>query len=202
MKKSVFTLLILLLSSTMFSQDFSYGLGVGPSFTSSTTLGFNRPTTPKGIGQLIYVFGNYKLNNKFSLDTKLGYDNRVVSYLNYGTFGNNVRTSLKYLIFNPNLKIDLGHDYNKGIYFKTGLRVSQLLSAKDRISKADLKNQFESINLGINLGFGYDINEFVGIELIFDYGLTDEVKNSESDERLISGMFTINMNLEKILAKK
>lgn len=183
------------------AQNLEYGLGFGPSFTTSSKLDFHRATTPKGVGYFIYLHGNYQIKSRLSLNAKLGFDNKKVGYFTYGIANSSYNIGLNFLTFMPMLKVDLGANEQKGLYLKTGLRLSQLLTAKERKTNSNIKEDFKATNLGLNLGVGYDYGKYVETELILDYNINNEIKNSDSDKRLISLSFLININLDSFLSK-
>ena len=175
MKKLILVVLIIFTTTHLKAQNFSYGMGFGPSFTVISDFGFNKPSTPKGVGFQIYGMGNYKLNKKLSIDSKLGFDNRKITY-SAALLESEFKASISYITLNPSLKIDLGSRENKGVYLKAGARLSFLISAKERVLRNDAKDLFKSTNFGVNSGFGFDFNDYFGAELIFDYAITAEIK--------------------------
>ncbi|MAB49476.1 MAG: hypothetical protein CMC05_12685 [Flavobacteriaceae bacterium] len=197
--KNYISILFLLLASYSFSQDFSYGIGGGPTVSTIAKVPFNNSTATQGeLGFFIYGYGEYHFSEKMSIHGRLGIDDRVVR----AVFPAENFLNLNYLSLMPSLKMDMGGEKpDLGAFFKPGLRVSYLLSAENIDDNIDLEEGFSPLNLGFNFGIGADFAKHFSFEMLFDFGITSEVKDSNTKNRLNSVMFLAEINIESLLKK-
>lgn len=153
-------------------------------------------TTPEGIGIYFGGFANYKIGSKIGIFGSLAYDSRKS---NFSINDNNsLVVNLNYLTINPSVKFSFSDLYNSGFYIRPGVKYSFFLSAKPKNSQYEVINNFNGL-FSANMAFGYDVNNYLGIEIYFDYSLNNIL--SDSDSKLLTGMLKTNIKLEKILNK-
>ncbi|MFS4484418.1 outer membrane beta-barrel protein [Hyunsoonleella sp. 2307UL5-6] len=197
MKKHLLIALSILSFQSIFSQDITYGIELGTSVSTILELNPNSKgyaTTPKGNGIYFGGFINYKIAEKIGIYGSLAYDNRKS---NFSIDENNdLIINHNYLTVNPSVKFSLAKTYNKGFYLRPGIRYSFFLSASDKEDQFEIVNNFNGVFAG-NIAFGFDINDYIGLELCFDYSLNDILNDTSSKQ--LSGIFKANINLQKIL---
>jgi hypothetical protein len=197
MKKILLITLSILSFQSIFSQNITYGVELGTSVSTILELNpLNKSyaTTPKGNGIYFGGFINYMIAEKIGVYGSLAYDNRKS---NFSIDENNdLIINHNYLTVNPSVKFSLSKTYNRGFYLRPGFRYSFFLSASNKDDQIEIINNFSGVFAG-NLAFGFDINDYVGLELLLDYSLNDILKDSSSKQ--LSGIFKANINLQKIL---
>lgn len=199
MKKILLAVLIVFSLNSLYSQDLTYGVDLGTSVSTIFELNpinKGQATAPEGIGIYFGGFVNYKIGNKIGVFGSIAYDNRE------SNFSVNPNNSLiinhNYLTINPSVKFSLSETYNTGFYLRPGVKYSLFLSASDKESQFEIIKNFNGL-FAANIAFGYDLNNYLGIELYFDYSLNDILNDSPT--KLLTGMFRVNINLESILNK-
>ena len=187
-------------SLTCLCQDIGFGVLGGPNFYTTRVETLDGDISYDGSSSktnLHYHFGAFV---DFSFSSELGIVGNVV-YQNRG-LALNPDTKLNYLDINPLLKYDVNRSYGQGFYLKGGLRYSFLLSAKTFEGDMDVKDAFKSSNLGLVGGFGADISNFLGIELLVDYSpmnIFEDVDGESITSRLIGGNVRVVFYIEKVL---
>ncbi len=193
------TIIYLILNNFLIAQDnSSFGLKLGTSFSSTNAKTANITadlTLPKGVGFNFGGFYDYALNDSFGLIGNLVYNNKNI---NFST--DKYIITLNYLDLNPMVKFDPNRSYGKGFYIKSGFTLSTLLSAKEKQTKVDVKNSFKSTSFSLNLAFGVDFLQYLGLETFLDYSIGDTLKSGKSN--LFQASLLINVNIEKIIYRK
>ena len=192
-------------SFTLNAQNISYGLNGGINYYTMVIedsrfdrTRFQHSASSTNLQYHFGVFIDYNLNEKIGVIGNIIYQNRSFQPLN------NPDTSLKYIDISPLLKFDSNNTYGSGFYFKGGLRYSFLLSAKTIENKIDVKDTFNSTNLGLILGLGMDISKYIGTELIFDYSPSNAYKNIDGiriKSNIVGANLRVIVDLEKLLKK-
>ncbi|WP_430411715.1 outer membrane beta-barrel protein [Kordia sp.] len=190
----IFTIIFCLHSN---AQDFSYGVSVGTNVYSVLSES-NAPFNPNGsysipeyAGLYLGVYGNYKLNNHFGIVADLALDKRTINI--------DPRTKLSYISLSPKIKYDVNGTYNQGFYLKSGFRYSILTSA-ETTSGVDVKDAFKNSAFSFNLGAGTNFSKFLGLELIFDYSLTNAI-DADVKSKMLGAYALLTVDIEKLINK-
>lgn len=201
MKKHLIQFVILLLSTTCFSQnDFSYGIKAGVNFASAhgeasdsnSQIGYDESRTSFHAG----VISELSLSNKFSLQTELLYSQVGVNYAydNRPADGAKVDSDLnldyitlailgKYQVY-KSLSIEagpqLGYILNANVEQNRSF-FSQIGGGSETVfnEKNDIKDDINNFDFGFALGSSYELNNGLFIQLRYVLGLSEIPKNEK-----------------------
>lgn len=187
-------------SLTSMSQNIGFGILGGPNYY--TTCVNNRD------GGLAYGGSSAKKNVQYHfggfVDVNISDALGIIGNVIYQKRGLSLDPDVKfgYLDINPLLKFDVNHSYGTGFYLKGGLRYSLLLNAKTFEENIDVKDAFKKSNFGIVGGFGVDVSNYLGVELLVDYSpmnLFEDIECESITSRFIGGNFRVVFYIEKVL---
>ncbi len=188
------------------AQKLSYGVILGGNI-------YNDQSSNGGPNDVFFDSGNDKFivpnlggYAEYEFNTNLGLKLEVTA--NTKTFEKGFSNrdlgeiyKLSFIDINPNLKFDFGKEYRKGFYMMLGPKIA-LLTKADFEGK-NVRSDFESVNLGLELGLGQRILKFLEIEGKFDYGLTPFYKAIGSKPNKITGFYlSLNVDIQKIVELK
>lgn len=184
-----------------YSQEISYGVLVNTNYydvavKNGNQIGGEVTDPPFGIG----VFYDYNFSKNLGFKTNVLFTSAKERYYIYGSNSNNeFDINKKTLLITPHLKYDVANGYNRGFYLISGPSFTYVLSAKNNTDN-QIKDFYNKLNLGIQLGFGFNFLKYLGFEVVGDYGLNDITKSDQVVKTAgIHGNLTIN--LESILNK-
>jgi len=200
--KKIILFTLLSLGMTLYSQETKYGISAAISVTGIDndfrTLGVYTTdiTAPKGVGYSLSGFYDFQLNSSLGLIGNISLDKRAVDF-------QEPRVLLSYLKLNPALKFDTNKNYGSGFYIKPGVYYAMLLSSKKKKqTEADINEYLKNSIYGVNLGLGVDLSKRIGIELIFDYSLSNslkEIDNLKIKSKFLSGYFSLLLNIDEFI---
>ena len=181
MKTIKFRTLVLVLSLVMsvgaFAQDFHYGIKGGANFAVQSEVAdyFNNSDIRTGLHAGVY--GNMSLNDKFSLQTEVNYEQK-------GSNSENVTSSYDYISVPVLVKYSLGKSDKTALTFNinAGPYVAFLLNAESEVNHGDgitntidAKDNTENVEFGSIIGFGmaYPVgNKNLTFDIRLGLGLT------------------------------
>lgn len=174
MKKLVLVTVIAILGfANVNAQEIKFGAKAGLNFafiTGDNTGNFN-PTTDFNFGLLAEV----TISEKFSFQPELIYSrqgcNVALNYLNVPLMG-------KYYL-------------TKGLSLEAGPQIGFLLSAKK--NKIDVKNSFNTIDLGVGLGVGYEFESGLNLGVRYNLGLSDINNIDGFSDKNKNGVFQLSI---------
>ncbi len=122
-------------------------------------------------------FVEFKVSEKFSVQPEVLYSLQGAKYDEEGT---NVDFNLSYF----NIPVMAKYYVADGFSLEAGPQLGFLLSAKAKGGgvTVDVKDSFESIDFGMNVGAGYDITDRFSIGARYGFGLSNIAKDSEGDK--------------------
>ena len=173
MKKLLFVTVITVLGLTSTyaqDKDIEFGAKLGINFSTITgdnTDGIDPITSVINFGLLAEI----PLTEKFSFQPELMYS--IQGY----SVGDDV-VSLNYL----NLPLMGKYYLTKGLSVEAGPQIGLLLSAKDE--GTDVKDSFNSLDFGVNLGVGYKLENGLNFGARYDLGISN-INNVEGSSNTL-----------------
>ncbi|GAA4272949.1 porin family protein [Aquimarina gracilis] len=154
MKKVLITTVIVVLGlSNVNAQEIKFGAkaGVNVAYISGDNIEDIDPITDFNFGFLAEI----SISEKFSFQPELMYS------------GQGSEVNLKYL----NIPLMGKYYMTKGLSLEAGPQIGFLLSAKN--DDTDVKDVFNTIDLGLNFGVGYKLNNGLNFGARYNLGLSD-----------------------------
>ena len=103
------------------------------------------------------------------------------------------------LSISPNFKYDFGETYRDGFYMLAGPKLAFITGVKSE--GEDVKDSFETFNLGAQLGFGWRLLKFFDIQTKLDYELTPFFKlNNGNKSNFFGAVISANIDLSRVLS--
>ncbi|HMT53790.1 MAG TPA: porin family protein [Saprospiraceae bacterium] len=174
MKKLFFTLLVV--CGFIYVSNAQLGVRAGLNFSSYSVKGGG--VSLNSDSQVGFHFGltnDFKLTDNITFRPGLLYSGKggKLDFL-----GESISTKLSYL------DIPLSFVYNfsgsdSGFFAEVGPYVSMLLAAKS--GDEDVKDNTKSLDLGLNVGLGYDLGAFI-VGANYGLGLANIAKNEDGDD--------------------
>ncbi|MBK8886911.1 MAG: PorT family protein [Saprospiraceae bacterium] len=174
MKKLFFTLLVV--CGFIYVSNAQLGVRAGLNFSSYSVKGGG--VSLNSDSQVGFHFGltnDFKLTDNITFRPGLLYSGKggKLDFL-----GESISTKLSYL------DIPLSFVYNfsgsdSGFFAEVGPYVSMLLAAKS--GDEDVKDNTKSLDLGLNVGLGYDLGTFI-VGANYGLGLANIAKNEDGDD--------------------
>jgi hypothetical protein len=174
------------------SNEIEFGVKGGLNFSNLS--GDGSPTMKVGVQ--LGIFGEYKIDEKFSIQPELLYSTQGAKYefsdydgVTYYT--ENYDYKLSYL----NIPIMAKYYVSEKFSFEAGPQFGFLLNANEDYSyvesdefgvifsesgSQDVKKYLNSVDYGINLGIGYNVNDKISLVLRYNLGLNDLEKDLAS----------------------
>ena len=194
MKKIILTAAAVFAFSFANAQDVKYGAKAGLNFANLT--GDVEDASMK-IGFNLGGFAEIKISDKFSVQPELLYSTQGAKFE-----GSDEESSFesKFNLSYLNIPIMAKYYVSEKFSLEAGPQIGLLLSAKAKSevttsfegesvtvsAEADIKEEFESIDFGFNLGAGYDFSEKVFAGLRYNVGLSNIAKTEAGDDYKVS----------------
>jgi len=147
------------------AQDLSYGVKGGlNSFTVTNSTG-----AKSKIAFQLGGFAEFKVSEKFAVQPEL-------MYTSQGAKDDFATLSLSYI----NIPVIAKYCVTEDISIQAGPQIGFLMSAK--YDGTDFKDSFKSMDYGLNIGAGYNLNEKMSLDLRYYIGLAQLQKDIETGE--------------------
>jgi len=127
--------------------------------------------TKMKIGFMVGGFANYAINDQLSVQPELMFSQAGCKY---EVLDETYKMNLNYIVLPVMVKYSFGN-----INVQAGPQFGYLLSAED--DGTDIKDGMKSIDLGLNIGAGYQIMENLGVEARYNLGLTNIVDEGNDE---------------------
>ena len=98
------------------------------------------------------------------------------------------------------IKPTVSNNIHKGFYFLLGPRVTIITSVKDEDGKK-IEDFYKGSNFGGQGGFGYNILNFLAVELLADVTVSDPLEFEYDSQKLFAAFINLNFNLESLINK-
>lgn len=195
MKKINQCLIFILFFTISKAQNLSYGPLIGGNFYQSNNDGSSNQfasdanTFTANLGGYI----EYNFNENIGIKTDFTFNKKELNYENLTDF------KLNFIDVSPNLKYDFGNEYRKGLYMIFGPRFSFLTKAT--ADGSDASHVFKKTNIGLQLGLGQRVFNYIDIQGKFDYGITPFFENDNNKSKFFGAYISLNVDLAKIICK-
>jgi len=186
MKKMLVCVALLAAATTVNAQKFKIGLG--GAFNSTWLMNKNVFDADDQLNIAPTFGGSFGLKAQYYFNDKVGLELGVMSSGNsqkYELFDGDVTTKVRMRYLDVPLMLRLGGD--KGAYFEIGPNFGFLSKAEEEYDDndaVDVKGGFNKANIGLNLGFGVDIDASesftINVGLRFGYGFSDVTKKYDN----------------------
>lgn len=194
MKKLFYLFSILFTCNISAQQEFSYGVIIGNSFyTIANNNGTNSMNTDDYSTITFGGYGEYNFTEKTGVKTEILFaKNNFFYYTTKQPFEMNL------LSIAPNFKYDFGETYRDGFYMLAGPKLAFITSVKSE--GEDVKDSFETFNLGAQLGFGWRILKFIDLQTKLEYEVTPFFKLDNGDSsNFFNAIVTLNIDIAKMI---
>ncbi|TXD45939.1 porin family protein [Polaribacter sp. IC073] len=188
MKKVLLAVAIVAAGFTANAQDVKFGAKAGLNFANvyGDDVENNDYRTSLHVGAVAEI----EISEKFSLQPELMYSTQGAK-----TDENNVDLTMKldYL----NVPVMAKYYVAEGFSLEAGPQVGFLLSAKVKAEsggdsgEVDVKDEFETIDFGLNFGAGYKLDSGLNFSARYNLGLSNVAK--ESDNSIKNGVFQVSV---------
>ncbi len=182
MKKILVCVALIAAATTVNAQKFKIGLG--GAFNSTWLMNKNVFDADDDLNIATTFGGSFGLKAQYYFNDKVGLELGIMTSGNsqkYDLADGDIQTKVKMRYLDVPLMLRLGGD--KGAYFEFGPNFGFLSKAEeeyDDLDAVNVKGSFNKANIGINLGFGVDIdaseNFTITAGLRFGYGFSDVTK--------------------------
>jgi len=170
MKTKLFLLagiMVLFVASSVNGQ-LKYGVKAG--FNLANVSGDEFGNTDSKIGGALGVFARFDLSDKIQFQPELMYSQQ-------GTTANNVDVNINYL----NVPLMFKYLIGNGINIQAGPQLGLLMSAK--ADDEDIKDDCKGMDLGLNIGLGYELEMGLGFDLRYGLGLSQIPDYDDADAK-------------------
>lgn len=162
----------LMISTTAYSQHINLGIKAG--LNGYNIVNDNNLEADSKIGFHVGLIGHGHLSDKWAVQPELVFS---VQGSRYNFNGNDAHLNLNYI----NVPVLLQYMFDNGFRLQAGPQVGVLISAKTDIdnSETDVKNGYETIDLGLSVGASYiNPSSNFGFDARYNYGLNNINSNS------------------------
>jgi hypothetical protein len=195
MKKTLI-IAILFANSLLKAQEFSYGLVFGNSFYGVANNNGTSPMTHDKYSTLTYgAYGEYYFTENIAIKNEI-----LFSKYDFYYHITKQPFEMNFLTIAPNLKYDFGEVKQEGFYMLLGPKFSFITNVNSE--GINVKNSFESIIYGVQLGFGYRVFKYIDLQTKLEYDLSPffELENGNKSS-FFHGVISANIDLAKIFSK-
>lgn len=203
MKKVILSAIAVMAFGMANAQDVKFGLkgGLNVSNFSGDTEGIDFKSR---FGFNAGGFVEIKFSEKFALQPEILYSTQGAKVDNFnldvdgiGTVNADVAFNLAYI----NVPVMFKYFAAEKFSLEAGPQIGFLVSAETKTkvdgygsSKVDIKDNFESIDFGLNLGAGYDFTENLSVGARYNLGLANIAKTEEGDDSKVhNGVFSLSV---------
>ena len=167
------------------AQDVAFGAKIGANFSSiygDTTDGIETITSVINFG----VYSEISLTEKFSFQPEIMYSIQGFSVVDEALSTDDI-VSLNYI----NIPLMAKYYVTKGFSFEAGPQIGFLVSAKNE--DIDVKDNFKSIDYGVNLGLGYKLENGLNFGARYNFGLANINDVEGSSDKFRNGVAQITI---------
>jgi hypothetical protein len=194
--KKIITGILLFTALISQAQELIYGITLGGNINeiysnSALNSTIRNEAGTKKFKLYLGGFADYGFTENMGAKALIAFNQKTLAVGEVVDFG--------FLDISTSFKYSFGDNYSDGFYLLFGPRFSFLLNAE--FDGEDVKDNFENSNIGLQLGAGTSIYEFLELELRLDYGLTALYDVLGNDRKIFCGILALNLNLEKLLNK-
>lgn len=195
--KKLLTFTILFTINILNAQELSYGVVLGNSFYAiANNNGSNTMEMEDSSIFIIGGYGEYNFTENIGIKTDILYaKNSFFYYPNRQPFEMNVVSCA------PNFKYDFGEEYRKGFYLLVGPKLSFVTSVESE--GEDVKDSFETLNFGAQIGFGYRVLKFIDLQTKLEYDISPFFKlENGKKSNFFGAVVSANIDLAKLFSNE
>ncbi|WP_121366187.1 porin family protein [Flavobacterium limicola] len=196
MKKIILTVAAVFAFGFANAQETKFGVKGGVNFANlsgdiednSAKVGFN-------VGGFVEI----KVSDKFSVQPELLFSTQGTKFEYSETFdGSTINYQEKANLSYLNIPVMAKYYVATGFSLEAGPQIGFLTSAKYKVEangeeeEVDAKDDFESIDFGVNFGAGYDFTENLSAGLRYNVGLSNIAKDSGND-KISNSVFSVSL---------
>lgn len=203
MKKVILSAIAVMAFGMASAQDVKFGLkgGLNVSNFSGDTEGLDFKSR---FGFNAGGFVEIKFSEKFALQPEILYSTQGAKVDNFNLEVDDIGTVNADASFNfayINVPVMFKYFAAEKFSLEAGPQIGFLVSAEIKTkvdgygsSKVDIKDNFESIDFGLNLGAGYDFTENLSVGARYNIGLANIAKTEEGDDSKVhNGVFSLSV---------
>ena len=166
MKKLLFTAVAVFAFGFTNAQETKFGAKAGLNMSNLT----GDANTDSKVGFFVGGFAEIKLTDKFAVQPEL-------LYSALGAKDDNDSYNLNYLL----VPVMAKYFVTEQLSLEAGPQIGFLMSAK--YDGEDIKDLFNSTDLGFNFGAGYDVTETINVGLRYSLGLSNVLDSDFADAK-------------------
>ncbi len=194
MKKVILTAVAVFAFGFANAQDVKFGVKGGLNIA---TFSGDVKDNSSIVGFHVGGFTEIKVSEKFSVQPELLYSTQGSKFERYF---NSIKTDVQYKLAYLNLPVMAKYYVASKFSLEAGPQIGFLTSAKAVVTAlgatadGDVKEQFKSIDFGVNFGAGYDFTENISAGLRYNLGLSNIAKTPEgNDSKLGNNVFSLSL---------
>ena len=164
MKKIILSLVAVATFGAVNAQDMKFGAKAGINMSNFT----GDANTDSKIGFQVGAFAEFKVSEKFAVQPEILFSNLGAKY---DVLGTTVTENANYILIPVMAKYYVANAFS----LEAGPQIGFLMSAKAKGDgdSVDTKDNYKSMDFGLNLGAGYDVAENINIGLRYSLGLSN-----------------------------
>ncbi|MFN4198616.1 MAG: porin family protein [Flavobacterium sp.] len=189
---------------------FTFGLATAQDISYGAKAGLNMSTLTGDVEDAKSIFGFHvggfveiKISEKFSIQPELLYSAQgAKTEFNENFDGFNIKVKETVNLGYLNIPIMAKYYVSDKFSLLAGPQIGLNLSAKAKAEASfeeisfsetvDIKDEVETLDLGLNFGAAYSISEKIFIEGRYNFGLSNIVKDSDGDKAM-NGVFQLSL---------
>jgi hypothetical protein len=201
MKKYIFTAVAVLAFGFTNAQKAQFGIKGGLNVANQSYSGEGSPSSSSIIGFHIGGFVEVKVSDKFSIQPELLYSTQGSKFdvtVNEG--GINYDTENIFKLAYINIPVIFKYYASEKFSLQAGPQIGFLTSSKMETEvlgqsvTQDVKDFFESVDYGLNIGAGYDFTKKVSAGIRYNFGLANVFNDSEgSNDKIKNNVFSVSL---------
>jgi opacity protein-like surface antigen len=198
MKKIIMTAAAIMAFAFTNAQDVKFGI---KGAVSLTTLTGDVENASSKVGFQAGAFAEIKITDKFSIQPEVLYSAQGVKEKGNTEYNGNIysleaNTKLGYI----NVPVMAKYYVAEKFSLEAGPQIGFLVSAKGeatvlgRSQEVDIKDGYKSIDLGLNLGAGYDFTENLSVGVRYSLGLSNLAADDyDNDVNIKNSVFALSL---------
>ncbi|MET0945253.1 MAG: porin family protein [Flavobacterium sp.] len=203
MKKIIMTAAAVMAFAFSNAQEVKFGVkgGLNLSNFSGDTEGIDFKSR---VGFNVGGFVEIKLSDQLAIQPELLYSTQGAKVDNFGVEleGNFYTADVQFNLSYINIPVMFKYYIVEKFNIEAGPQIGFLTSAKTKTTvqgfsgsdEQDVKDSFESIDFGLNLGAGYDFTEHFSANARYNLGLANIAKTEPGDDsKLHNGVFSLSV---------
>ncbi|WP_264534891.1 porin family protein [Flavobacterium sp. N1736] len=201
MKRIILSAIAIMAFGFTNAQETKFGLkgGLNISNFSGDTEGIDFKSR---IGFNIGAFVEIKLSDKFAIQPEVLYSTQGATADDFADFETGITGDVAFKLNYINIPVMFKYYVAEKFNIEAGPQIGFLTSAKTTTTlngysgehDMDVKDSFESVDFGLNLGAAYDFTEHFSAGLRYNLGLANTAKTEPGDDSKVhNGVFSVNV---------